>query len=187
MLPLKLRIKILNKIAQAMPSLPSTTVNTTTIPAPPAFNPISGPWTFITKAYNAPTVQYLSYLLGILNTAMHYASNGQFNLQKNQNNLSQIDSSGLFSVDAKNIILLAKLFYNTFLNNGKPFEQLPTPVQIAGWAETISHSQPLANLSQINQTGQLAQQLNFNYKLDGSLRQNIINYLGYIVTYNPRR
>ena len=39
-----------------------------------------------------------------------YATNGQFNLQKNQNDLGQIDPSVVSSVDGKNIVLLAKLF-----------------------------------------------------------------------------
>jgi hypothetical protein len=199
MFSLKERLKLLTRIAQtaatttpetgATPTAASTTAPTTptaTVAAPPAFSPASGPWAFITKAYNAPTVQYLSYLLGIINTTMHYASNGAYNLQKNQNDLGQIDPSALPSVDAKNVVLLAKLFYNTFLNHGKPFETPVQPAQIANWVHTISSSQPLMNLSQINTSGQLAQQLNSNFKLDGSFRQNVINYFGYIQTYNPQ-
>lgn len=199
MFSLKERLKLLTRIAQtaaattpetgATPAAASTTTSatpTTTVAAPPAFSPVSGPWAFITSSYNAPTVQYLSYLLGIINTTMHYATNGQFNLQKNQNDLGQIDPSVVSSVDGKNIVLLAKLFYNTFLNHGKPFETPVQPNQIANWVHTISNSQPLINLSQINTSGQLAQQLNANFKLDGSFRQNVINYLGYIATYNPQ-
>lgn len=194
---LRARRKLLTRIAQTTeqtpapagtttPSTSPTASPTKTISAPPAFSPISGPWAFISKSYNAPTVQYLAYLLGILNTTIHYATEGEFNLQKNQNNLAQIDASGLPSPDAKNVVLLAKLFYRWFINNGKPFEQKPTSAQINQWADIISHSQPLMNLSQMGQTGQLAQQLNTNYKLDGSFRQNMMNYLGYIKTYNPQ-
>ena len=196
MFSLKERLRLLTRIAQAAtpgatPTAASTTTTTTpaattTVAAPPSFNPMTGPWAFITQAYNAPTVQYLSYLLGLVNTMMHYATNGQFNLQKNQNDLGQVDPSAASSVDGKNIILLAKMFYNTFLNHGKPFETPVRPDQIAGWVTTISNSQPLINLSQINPTGPLAQQLNNTSKMDGSFRQNVVNYLGYIKSYNPQ-
>ena len=190
MFSLKRRLKILAKIAQqattSQPSSGTATTNPTqpTSP-PPQFNPVSGPWSWLTQAYNQPTVGYLSHLLGILNVALHYSTNGAHNLQKDQNDLGDIDPSGAFSVDGKNLILLAKLFYHTFLNNGKAFTQQPTGNQIAQWVNTISTSQPLINLSQLSQTGTLAQQLNAQYKLDGSLRQNLLNYLSYISKYNP--
>jgi hypothetical protein len=188
MFPLKWRLKILTKIAQqaTQPSSGAATANPTqpTTPAP-QFNPVSGPWSWITQAYNPQTVGYLSYLLRILSVAMHYATNGEHNLQKDQNDLGDVDPSGAFSVDGKNLILLAKLFYHTFLNNGKALAHPPTGNQIAQWVNTISTSQPLLNLSQLSQTGPLAQQLNAQYSLDGSLRQNLLNYLSYIARYNP--
>lgn len=194
MFSLKERLRLLTRIAQTAattgttPTAASTTTPATpapTIAAPPSFSPLTGPWAFITQAYNAPTVQYISYLLGLVNTMMHYATNGEYNLQKNQNDLGQLDPSAASSVDGKNIILLAKMFYNTFINHGKPFETPVRPEQIANWVATISNSQPLMNLSQINPTGPLAQQLNNTSKMDGSFRQNVVNYLGYIKTYNP--
>jgi hypothetical protein len=185
----KFRRKLLTKIAQAAgpaPTAGTTSAATPPVTAPaPQFSPITGSWAWIPQYYNAQTVGYLAYLLGILNTAMHYSTNGQYNLQKNQNDLGSLDTSGLPSTDAKNIVLLAKLFHATFLNHGKQPEQRITPTQINQWANTISSSQPLQNLAQLNQTGQLAQQLNANFKLDGSLRQNVINYLGYITQSNP--
>lgn len=190
MFSVQARLKLLAKIAQqatSQPSSPATTAPATTLPPAPAFSPISGPWAFLAQAYNSPTIQYLARLLGILNTAMYYASNGQHSLQKNQNDLGNVDASSLPSVDAKNIVLLAKLVYATFINSGHPFPQAPNARQIATWAGTIAQSQPLLNLSQLNQTGPLSQQLNANFQLDGSLRQNILNLLGYMTASNSQQ
>lgn len=185
----KVRQKILSKIAQQEANVapaPSTTnappaTPATTTPPVPQFNPVSGPWSWLPQYYNPNTVRTLSYLLGMIHTSMHYATNGEFNLLKNQNNLNSIDSSGAFSVDGKNLILLSQFFYRTFLNNGQAPKTAPTASQIVQWASQIASSQPLLNLSQLNPTGPAAQKM----RLDGSLRQNLINYLGYLKTYNP--
>jgi hypothetical protein len=188
MFSLKSRLKILTKIAQqtgaaavSQPSTSTTSTTTATVPTPPAFNAASGPWAWIVRAYNPPTVQYLSFLLRMIHVALHYASNGQHNLVKDQNDIGSVDPSGMASVDAKNLVLLAQLFYRTFLNNGNALPQAPSPAHIGNWASTIANSQPLLNLSQLNPTGPTAQQLG----LDGSFRQNMVNYLTYIRQYNP--
>lgn len=180
------RLKILQRIAQTAAAQPTTTTApaTTTplsIPAAPAFNAASGPWAWITQFYNPNTVRTLSSLLGMISTSMHYASQGKFNLVINQSNLGGVDPSATGSTDAKNLILLAKTFYSTFLNNGQPPAKPPTPIQINGWADSIKTSQPLLNLSQMNPTGAAAQQMH----LDGSLYQNIANSLNYLKMYNP--
>lgn len=188
MFSLKERLKILSKIAQQetntapAPATTNATPPATTTPVP-QFNPVSGPWSWIPMRYNPNTVRTISYLLGMIHVAMHYATNGQFNLQRNQNDLGSIDPSAASTTDGKNLILLAQLFYRTILNNGQAFAQNPTGAQINQWAEQISTSQPLLNLSQLNPTGPAAQKMN----LDGSLRQNLINYLGYLKIYNPIR
>lgn len=179
------RLKLLTRIAQQAPA-PSTTNAPPATPAAtttplPQFNPISGPWAWVPQRYNPNTVMTISYLLGMIHTAMHYATNGQHNLLVNQNNLGSVDASGASSTDGKNLILLAQLFYKTLLNNGQEYPQPPTATQIQRWATLLRNSQPLLNLSQLNPTGPAAQKMN----LDGSLRQNLLNYLGYLITYNP--
>ncbi len=178
-------MKIWEKIAQqtgapatSQPSTPTTAPSTTSVPAPPTFNPISGPWAWLARAYNAPSVRELAYLLNMVHVTLHYASNGKYNLLKNQNNINSIDPSGATSVDAKNLILLAQLFYKFFLNNGQPFT--PTASQISTWSATIKNSQPLINLSQLNPTGQAAQTL----RLGGTFRQTMSNHLDYLTQYN---
>jgi hypothetical protein len=189
MFSLKQRRDILQRIAQqatnadpAPPTAntPPATPAATTTPVP-SFNPVSGPWAWLAARYNPNTVRTISYLLGMIHTAMHYATNGQFNLLKNQNNLGNVDPSAASSTDGKNLILLAQLFYRTLLNHGQEPQQPPTATQIEQWATQIGQSRPLLNLSQLNPTGPAAQKMN----LDGSLRQNLINYLGYLRTYNP--
>jgi hypothetical protein len=189
MLSLKDRLKILSKIAQQETNADPAATTANPAPATPAatttplpsFNPIGGPWAWIPQRYNPNTVRTLSYLLGMIHTSMHYATNGQFNLLKNQNNLSSVDASAASSTDGKNLILLAQLFYRTLLNNGNEPKAAPTGAQIEQWAAQIASSQPLLNLSQLNPTGPAAQKMN----LDGSLRQNLMNYLGYLKMYNP--
>jgi hypothetical protein len=188
MMSLKSRMKILEKIAQqtgtpavSQPSTPATSPPAINIPAAPSFNPISGPWAWLTNAYNPASVGYLSYILHMIHVALHYASSGKFNLLKNQNNIASIDPSGAGSTDAKNLVLLIQTIYRTFLNNGQPFANPPVGTQVANWARGVSESPALLNLSQLNPTGPASQKL----RLDGSFRQNIINYLGYLVRYNP--
>jgi hypothetical protein len=204
MLSPKLRRKLLLKWAQAVPGAPSapgspsspasptspgspdspsatttpeSTTNQTTQP-PPSFNMTSGPWAWITGVYNPATIGYLTHIFSLLNSVMHYATQGQHNLVRDQNSLGSLDASQ-YNPDGKNSILLAQLFYKTFVNNGNPFR--PTVAQINTWANTITNSQPLLNLSQLNPTGPAAQQM----KLSDSLRQTIINNLAYIRQYNP--
>jgi hypothetical protein len=203
MLPLKLRLKMLNKLAQvagapaspgspaspaspAAPGSPSSPASTTdptstTQPAaqpPPSFNMASGPWAWMTRAYNPTTVRFLSVIFGMLNSLMHYATGGDHNLARDQNNLGSIDSSQ-YAPDGKNAILLAQLFYKTFVNGGTPVT--PTATQINAWADSISSSQPLLNLSQLNPTGPAAQQM----KLSDTFKQTILNNLAYIKQNNP--
>lgn len=189
MISLKRRMEIWNKIAQqagttaSEPSTPATAPPANNVPPPPTFNPISGPWAWLSKSYNSASVRYLSYILHMIHVALHYASMGKYNLLKNQSNIGSLDPSGATSVDAKNLILLAQLIYRTFLNNGQAFNNPPDGAQIATWINTITTSQALSNLSQLNPTGPAAQ----NLRLDGSFRQNIINYLGYLKQYNPAK
>lgn len=199
MLPLKLRLKIFSKLAQAVPGSPASPASPTspaspnspnaptqpasttsqTLQPPPAFNVASGPWAWVRMRYNAATVGYLQTIMNAVNTVMHYATDGKFNLAKNQNNLGGIDSSATGSTDGKNSILLAQSFYKTFLNNGNDFQ--PSAAQINNWVNTISGSQPLLNLSQLSPTGKAVQQL----RLPDTFRQTILNNLGYIRQYNP--
>src|SRR5277367_5207633 len=151
MLSLKTRLKILSKIAQQETNADPVPSTTNTAPATPAatttplpsFNPVSGPWAWLPLRYNPNTVRTLQYLLIMIHTSMHYATNGQFNLVRNQNDLGSVDASAASSTDGKNLVLLAQLFYRTLLNNGGEPATAPTGSQIERWAAQIASSQPL--------------------------------------------
>lgn len=193
MLPLKFRLKILNKLAQTVPGAPASPASPTAptaptepestteavIQPPPSFTAASGPWAWLTQSYNGPTVGYLSTILGLIHTVMHYTTEGKHNLVRDQGGLGNLDASGAPSTDGKNSIKLAQIIYKTFLNNGQAFT--PTTADIHRWASMVENSPPLIEMSQINPTGPAARQM----QLPTSFRQTIVNNLGYIKQYNP--
>jgi hypothetical protein len=124
-------------------------------------------------------VPYIQAVANMLNVLMHYSTEGQYNLARNQNNLNSIDSSGIKSIDGQNAIKLAQLFYKTFINGGQAIT--PTAVQITGYADSLINSQPLQGLSKLNPTGQAAQQMH----LSDTFRQTFTNYLNEIKRKNP--
>jgi hypothetical protein len=204
MLPLKLRLKMLNKLAQAVPGSPASpaspsspaspaspsspssptsptqpgSTTTAPLPPPPAFNPISGPWAWIPNGYNGSSVGELSAILNAINGALYFASSGKYSLQKNQSNLGGLDPSGGGSTDSKNLILLSQLLFRTFLNNGQPFK--PTPAQIANWVTQAKNSQPLSQLSQLNPTGPAGEYL----RLGSSFREFMNKHLDLLAGFN---
>jgi hypothetical protein len=196
MIPLKLRMKMLNKLAQTVPGAPASPASPTSptspnaptepvsttaavIQPPPSFTAASGPWAWLSNSYNAPTVGFLSTILSMIHTVMHYTTEGKHNLVRDQNGLGSLDASGASSSDGKNAIKLAQLIYKTFLNNGQAFA--PTAADIHRWASMVENSPPLIEMSQLNPTGPAARQM----QLPSSFRQTIVNNLGYIKQYNP--
>jgi hypothetical protein len=192
MLPLKLRLKILNKIAQAVPgapaspaSPPSPTAPTTpdsttkaTVASPPTFQ-ASGAWGWMNNVYNSYSVTTLDKLVSLLHTALHYASDGKHNFQTLKNNSFNVDSSGEKSIDSKNLLNLSSLIYKTYLNAGNQPPAKITPEQITMWNNQVNQSQSFLNLSQLSPTGTLAQ------KIPGNLKENIQNSLRELSRYNP--
>jgi hypothetical protein len=198
MLPLKLRLKILNKLAQAVPGAPAspaspsspaspaspTTTNapaSTTaavIPPPPAFT-ASGAWGWLGNVYNSASVSILDRLVGLLNMALHYSSEGKFNFQVLRNNGFSVDPSGANSIDTKNLLILSKAVYQTYLNGGNQFPQKVAGSQIIAWNSSLSQSQAFLNLSQLSPTGTIAQ------KMPGNLKDTILNSLRELASYNP--
>lgn len=195
MLPLKLRLKYLAKLAQAVPGAPAspasptsptaqpatTTPTSTTqavIPPPPAFT-ASGAWGWMGNVYNSASVGFLNSLVSTLNTALHYASQGQHNWQTLRNNSFNVDPSGEKSVDAKNLLNLSRLIYLSYLNGGNQFPQKVTGNQVATWNNAVMQAQSYLNLSQLSPTGAVAQ------KMPGNIKDNISNTLRQLAQYNP--
>lgn len=203
MLPLKLRIRMLSKIAQTVPGAPSApsdpaapgapadpasptapatpeSTTATQIPPPPNFQ-ASAAYGWMTNSYNSNTVASIDKLASIINMALHYASNSKFNLLILRNQSFQVDPSAAPSIDAKNLLNLSVLLYKTYLNSGNQFPQKPTGNQIHEWNSRIEQSQAFLNLSQLSPTGTVAQ------KIPGNLKDNILNILRELDRYNPAK
>lgn len=195
MLPLKLRLKYLAKLAQAVPGAPAspasptsptaqpatTTPTSTTqavIPPPPAFT-ASGAWGWMGNVYNSASIGFIDSLVKLLNTALHYSSEGKHNWQTLRNNSFNVDPSGAHSVDTKNLLNLSKLIYQSYLNAGNQFPQKVTGNQIAAWNGAVLQAQSYLNLGQLSPTGAVAQ------KMPGNIKDNISNTLRQLAQYNP--
>lgn len=173
----KRRMQYFNKLAQQASTTPQA-VPTTTVAPPPNFE-ASSAWGWLNGSYNSYSLTTLNNLISTLNTALHISSNGQFNFQILHGNSFQVDISASPSADVKNLLTISILIYKTFLNNGNPFEVKPTSKQIQIWGQQIINSPSFMNLSQINPTGALAQ------KISGNLKNNILNFIRYLDSYNP--
>ncbi len=195
MIPLKLRIKMLSKLAQAVPGSPASPASPTsptspnapttpestqaaTIPPPPAFQ-ASGAWGWMNNVYNSYSVSIINSLVSLLNNALHYSSNGKYNWQTLKNAGFNVDSSGGHSIDTKNLLNLSVLIYQSYLNGGNQPQQKVTGEQVAAWNNATTQNQSLLNLSQINPTGLVAQ------KVPGNIKENILNMLRQLAQYNP--
>jgi len=185
MLSTKKRINLLAKIAQQAATPATSTTATTpataqpaTIAPPPQFQ-ASSAYGWLSNAYNSTSISTINNLCSTLNIALHYASNGQFNFQILRDQSFQFDPSSAPSVDAKNLLNISALVYKTFLNSGNAFPTKPTGKQIKTWGDMIGASQAFLNLSQLNPTGIIAQ------KIQGNLKDNILNYIRYLEAANP--
>ncbi len=183
MFSLKERLILLKRMAQTQApgnsALPqSAPAPAATLPPPPSVR-ATDLWGWLNRDYNTQTIGTLNSLVSLLNTALHYSSNGQYNFQTLKNDNFQVDPSGVPSIDTKNLIYLASNVYHTFLNSGQEFKAKPNGAQIAAWGNGLINSQPLLNLSQVNPTGPLAQ------KIQGNIKDTILNYVRYLAMYNP--
>lgn len=190
MIPLKLRIKMLSKLAQAVPGSPASPASPTsptapnapttpestqaaTIPPPPVFQ-ASGAWGWMGNVYNSNSVGLIDSLADLLNKSLHYASNGKFNWEKLRNNFN-VDASAAGGEDAKNLLNLSKLVHKSYLNSGNAFPQKVTGNQIAVWNAEL---QGVLNSIQLNPTGPVAQKM-------GNPKDSILNILRDLARYNP--
>jgi hypothetical protein len=177
MISKKLRRKFLQKISQT--TTPTTTGTTpTTISSPPSFT-ASSVYPGISTGYNSGSLTIINNFVSLLNTALHYASNGQVNFQTLRNDNFNFDPSGATSVDQRNLMGIAARVYRSFLNSGQRFTKPLIGEQIAKMADLITFSPEFNNLSQVNPTGPLAT------KLQGNIKSLITNYMTYLKTTNP--
>lgn len=195
MIPLKLRRRLLNKLAQTVPGAPAsptaptsptapnaptepTSTTAATIPPPPSFQ-ASGAWGWVRNVYNSNSADQVDDLVDLLNQALHLASNGKFNWQILRNNF-QVDPSAAGGADARNLLNLSKLVHQTYLNGGNIFPQKVTGRQVATWNRGVSESPSFLSLSQLNPTGPIARKI-------GNLKDRILNILRELARYNPEQ
>jgi len=190
MIPLKLRMKILNKLAQTVPGAPASPASPTapaspnapttpsstqaaTIPPPPAFQ-ASGTWGWMRNVYNSNSAGLIDGLVDLLNKALHFASQGKFNWEKLKNNFN-VDASAAGGEDAKNLLNLSKLVHKNYLNGGGAFPQKVTGNQVAAWNTEL---QNVLNSIQLNPTGPVALKM-------GNPEDSILNILRDLARDNP--
>lgn len=166
-----LRKKIINKLAQAQKA--QTTETTFTLAPPPT---IPGDiFAHLNEGYNGGTTALLSGLINYLNTALYYASQGKDSIQRISTN--SMDLSGA-TPDHRNIGMIAKKVFDTFLNKKNPFPKKVLGTVIKQWADTILTMPEYNNLTQIRPTGMIAT------KLQGNLKTIILDYLNSIKAQN---
>lgn len=173
MLPRIFRIKLLKKIAQTPPNLPTSGVSQTTVVSgsPPSFIASSYyPSTII--AFQAKNIPWINGLANLLNIATYYSSNGQVNLSWMRSNNFNFSTDQVPSTDLKNLMVFSKLVYGQlFTNSGAAYQQPLTPQEISDKIKILNSSQALNNLSAVQPTSQLST------KIGGNLRELIKNYL----------
>jgi hypothetical protein len=149
----KFRSRVLAKLGQTQPAQPTTT------PAPVLGPPPAAPselFVHLNEGYNANTVNLISGLVRQLNAALHYASQGQDNFQNIIGNNSKF-SGGI--PDHKNVGMIAKRVFDTFLNKRNSFGNKLVANSIHNWADGILSSAEFSNLSQVKPTSDLANKL----------------------------
>jgi hypothetical protein len=168
----KLRLRILKKLSQTQIDQPTAT--------PPVLGPVpSIPGDLLSnlyKGYNPNTVKLLTDLVNKLNTAMHYASNGEDNFNKIVGN--NLDLSGAIP-DQRNVGTISQKVFNTFLNKKNVFDEKVNSITINNWADAITSSSEFNNLSQVKPTSLLAT------KLQGNLKTEIQSLMTQIKQQNP--
>ena len=145
----KLRLRILTKLAQTT----QTTETPKVLPPTPSIPGVL--FANLNGGYNPATVQLLMQVAGVLNNAVHYASNGEDNFQEFVNS-NFTASTPAQSVDQKNIRQLSKKLYDNLLNGKNPFKAKVAPQVISTQANDFLSMQEFSNLSQVNPTGQLS-------------------------------
>jgi hypothetical protein len=179
----KLRLKILTKLAQAATAPAPVTTTTTTTPTTSGSTAIVAPppqldiWT----AYPEPCKSYSSAQLVILNNlvtrlsfAVNQLTNGKYNFQKLRDASFQFDASEFADAGTKNLMLFFGKVFKFLLNNGHAFQTQPiNPKQLSNIITALGNAPELMALSQVNPTGQVANQAPGNSTMYQTLRNTL--------------
>lgn len=183
MIPFKIRKKILNKFAQAMPlDTPSEKfVNkNTNLGTPPSFT-ASDKYPALRTAFNSNAISIINNLSSYLNQALFYASDGNYTMSKLFSINFNFSPTMIPNVnrDLKFLVLFAKEVYNTIYNAGNKYIDLLKKEEYVNKINNLLQSQNLNNLSQTNPTGQLS------IKMGGNIKTDIINFLRLLLNIAP--
>jgi hypothetical protein len=179
----KLRYRILTKLAQAAPApapvttvtptTPTTSGSTTTVAPPPQLD--------IWSAYPEPCKSYSSAQLPIINNlvtrlsfAVNQLTNSKYNFQKLRDASFQFDASEFSDAGTKNLMLFFGKVFKFLLNNGVAFPTQPIdPKQLSNIVASLMNAPELAALSQVNPTGQVANQAPGNNNMFQTIRNTL--------------
>ncbi len=168
----KLRMKFLFKLAQEVPTAPEAPSAPTAPEAPgapkasaltlgePAGFSASSRYN-LRNGFATNVISVIDKLCNYLNRAMHFASNGKYNMEKSYQQGFKSDATDIPSqnVELKHIIGFAKQVFDTLLNKGTAYTTAVNNKDFLEKIDVLVNSQHLNNLSRINPAGPLAAKL----------------------------
>ena len=179
----KLRHRILTKLAQAAPApAPVTTVTPTTpttsgstaIVAPPPQLDVWAAYPEPCKSYSTAQLPILNNLVTRLSYAVNQLTNGKYNFQKLRDASFQFDASEFSDAGTKNLMLVFGKVYKFLLNSGISFPTQPIdPKLLSSRIDSVMNAPELMALSQVNQTGQVANQAPGNNNMYQTIRNTL--------------
>jgi len=182
MLPLKVRLKIFNKLAQAVPGAPASPTSPTspTAPAEPAST---------TGAHKAPSqpatammnlatgwtnwAQQINKIVGKVDAAIIAGTSQKYNFNDLFQNRfpSGVDTEFPPPDPTKDIIGFARLIYQYMLNNGRPYSGALQHPEMRSRVNTLLSAPELQKFQQVNTKGPLK-----NLGIDlSSLRSDLLS------------
>jgi hypothetical protein len=183
MLQSKVRLGLLYRVAQsAQPTAllgqpaysqgaPPPGGSITPDPSPPA----TSLYPTIRTGFNTRRSNIIDNLVKQLSVAVNTATMGQYNLLSLRDNSFQFDPSQFKSPDQKNLIVLFQKVYNSLLNHGETFQQEVNANQLHTMIQSLLQSPELNNLSTVNPTGQISQNVSTHGDFKNAIRELLIS------------
>ena len=163
-----LRLRILHKIAQ------TTTTPTAAVKAPAdGSGSASDLMPTLLKGYNPHQIEIINNLVARLSGIVNQQTMGQYNFQKLKNANFSFDPSAFPDPNTKNTMLFFQQVYKTLLNSGNAFQQAVQAQQISSWTSTLMNSSNLNQISGVEQTGLVAQQMPGNNDLIQTIKNSL--------------
>jgi hypothetical protein len=186
MMDKKLRLKMITRLAQAA-AAPTTSVTTTTtttptptvsgnntIVAPPPQLSVWSAYPAPIKSYSPAQITIINGLVARLSNAVNQLTSGKYNFQALRDSTFHFDPSEFSDPDTKNLMLFFGKVFKFLLNNGIAFSTNPiNPQQLTTIISSLMNAPELANLSQVNPVGAVANQAPGNNTLFSTIRNTL--------------